>query len=96
MNPAAIRKMRLESDRRLSAEDLARLLLATPIRLVTTKDSKLRARMGLGNIVYIQPIRGQIKDVRLGDDVYGDAERSSNVTKVFCYQGQRFEVQYNL
>lgn len=95
MNPSAVKQMSLESDRRLSAESLIKLLLATPIILVTSEGSKLRARMDLGHIVYIEPIKGQIKDVKLGDKVYNDAERSSDANMVFDYQGQRFDVQYH-
>ena len=95
MNPSAVKQMSLESDRRLGAEGLAKLLLTTPIILVTTRGSKLRARMGLGHIVYIQPIKGQIKDVKLGDKVYNDAEHSSDANMVFDYKEQRFDVQYH-
>ena len=94
MNKNSVDNMDLISDRRLSAEGLAQILLATPIIIITEKDSKLRAHKGLGGIIYIRPIKGRIKDVKLGNKVYQESDSSEDSCCVFDYKKQRFEVAY--
>ena len=96
MNPQEVAVMDVEGGRRCSESDLRKILLDTPIIIVRSRGSRLRTNVGLGNIVYIQPIRGRIKDVKLGNDVYEDEnalKRKGYV--VFNYKGRKFDVSFN-
>lgn len=96
MNPQKVASMQVEGGRRCSESDLKLILLNTPFIIVRSRGSKLRANVGLGNIVYIRPVRGHIKDVKLGADVYADETIPQGKDyMVFNYQGRRFDVQFN-
>jgi hypothetical protein len=94
MNQRELKAVKIEADRRCDASQLREILAQTPIIIARTKGSKLRARMGLGKIIYIQPMRGQIRDVKLGPDVQEDPARTDQGHSVFTYQGKTFDVQY--
>lgn len=95
MNPDTLKMVRIESDRRCSAEELETILRNTPIIIATKRNTELRARMGLGKIIYIELVKGQIKDVKLGQNVEEDVSRSGKDYLVFEYKQQRYEIRYH-
>ncbi len=96
----------IESDRRCSAKDLERILKKVPVRIIGQRHLKLRARVGLGNIVYIAPrsnersgIQRSIEGIEfLGHcapiEMYTDTRHHSTYC-TFHYKGRRFDVTYN-
>lgn len=94
MEQEILKKIKLESDRRCSAEELETILRNTLIIIATKRDTELRARMGLGKIIYIELVKGQIKDVKLGQNVEEDVSRSGKDYLVFEYKQQRYEIKY--
>jgi len=85
------KNIQLESDRRCSAKELERILNDVPIS-VFGPGLKLVARMGLGKIIYLKPIEGNISSVKVYDI---DVENHNNDHLFFYYKNQTFEIQYN-
>ena len=94
MNQRDLQAMQLEPDMRCTKSQLKEILANTPIILIRTRGSKLRARMGLGKIVYIQPIKGQIREIKLGPDAHREPFHTDQNHYIFTYQGRTFDVQY--
>jgi hypothetical protein len=79
-------------DRRCSARDVAKILAELPITVVG-KGLKLRARMGLGRIIYISPDKGKIGDVEKGEGV--TIIRWNPGEHFYCeYGGQKFGIHF--
>ncbi len=93
MNQSALQAMQLDANRRCPASGLKQILAATPVIIVTEPETQLREYMGLGKIVYIEPLVGQIRDVKLGQDVEADPSRTSETNYLFNYRGQRFDIK---
>ena len=90
-------RVKTESGKRCDAETLKKILRATPVIIEPgARGSKFRAYMGLGKIVYIEPSKGQILSVKLGQDVYKDYPRSGESHEVFNYKGLTFSVAYKM
>lgn len=95
MNQREIQAMQIENDRRCTESRLRQILMQTPVIIIRSKGSRLRARMGLGRIIYIEPVKGYVKNIKLGSGVQEDSSRTDNSHYVFNYQGVRFDVKYN-
>ncbi len=82
-----------ESDRRCSAERLKEMLTDLPLE-IEGPGLKLRAFMGLGKIVYVQPQEGEITEIKFTNAgaVLDTSGRYGNAYTI-RYNGQRFEVQ---
>jgi hypothetical protein len=96
MDSQEVAVMDVEGGRRCNESDLRKILLDVPIIIVRSRGSRLRVNVGLGNIVYIRPSKGVIKDVKLGNDVYEDENALKREGYVgFNYKGRMFDVSFN-
>ncbi len=84
--------MVLESDRRGNAEELEETLKQLPIE-IKGFNIQLRARRGLGNIVYIRPSRGKFTSIQISGGVA--IERKRNYYVVLNYGNQIFDISLN-
>ena len=76
------------------AEKLEVMLTELPIE-IRGSFSKLKAHVGLGKIVYIQPIDGEIRRIRL-DEIELDASKQNKSSGLcFEYQNQSYVVEYS-
>lgn len=95
MNAQEVSAMEVLDDRRCSASELRRILLATPIIIVRTRGSRLKAQARFGGIIYIEPTKGRIKEVKLGEGVYLETDRSNDEYTSFTFQGRTYGVVHN-
>jgi len=87
------KNIQIESDRRCSAEDLEKILTGLPID-VKGPTLQLSARMGLGKIVYIEPLDGYVSELGInGSGVVIKNDWSSEYCLGFSYRNQRFELK---
>ncbi|QQG38906.1 MAG: hypothetical protein HYS32_00365 [Candidatus Woesearchaeota archaeon] len=80
----------LESDRRCSASELSEILRAAPINIKGPR-LHLRARMGLGRIIRLEPVEGEVSSVKIGDVVI---ENHDNDYLLLEHKGQKYEIRY--
>jgi len=84
------KNIQIQPDRRCSSEELERILGEVPIS-ISGPGLKLEARMGLGKIVYIKPIEGEVSRVKVYDVTI---ENRSDDHLFFSYKDRAFEIQY--
>jgi len=80
--------IQIESNRRCDAPELEKILGELPLNVEGTH-SKLSARMGLGRIIYIEPLDGTISTLKIG----GVPREIRNYDYlVFTYKKNTFDV----
>jgi hypothetical protein len=91
-----VTNVQVEDDRRCSASKLEKILGKVPVEILGP-GLQLRARMGLGRIVYIEPTNGQISHVKVKSKlgtIEMEYNRSLGQDLTFTYHGQKYEVKY--
>ena len=87
--------IQLESDRRCSVPELEKILNEVPISISGPQNLQLRAHVGLGNIVYIEPIKEHVDYVRFLDKSI-DMELDNKKGTIFNYRNRKFSILYQV
>ena len=93
MDKQEVGHMRVEGNRKCSETELRRILEDTPITITRSRGSRLMAWPGrMDNTIYVEPVRGYIENVQLGDGVEKNQERSDKRFLIFHYQDRTYAV----
>lgn len=85
--------MNLESDKRMSVEELEKILNEVPLD-IKGKFPKLNGRMGLGKIIYINPSVGVIDEIKVKGDIVVDMRRSDETYLTLKYKENILKIRY--
>ncbi len=89
-----VKNTKIERTKRCNEADLEKILREVPVRILGGKnDLKLRAFVGVKDIIYIEPIDGYVLHVRiLGEGI--EEVKELDRYFVFGYNGRKFSIRY--
>ncbi len=88
------RYVQIEGGRRCSSSHLEKILAKVPIS-ISGPGLELKAYVGLGKIVYVEPINSLVYRIKVtGKDIKIETNRNLNNNLIFNYKGRIFSIYY--